>query len=383
MRDTLVVAEVALACMLLVGAGLLIRSFTSVLQVNLGFEPQHAMTWRLAASRNFASAAERTTYFDGIVARVAALPGVTAVGLTDCLPLSRNRTWGAGVRDVQYGPGEYPIAFPRMIDRQYLQSMNIPLRQGRFFDERDAADAPRTIIINENFARYIAPDGDALGLVLNVNEGSTVIGVVANVRHGSLEESAGFEMYLDYHQIDDWGAMDLVVRSTRPAESLVPEIRSALAAHDPSLPNGEFRALDDLVDNAVASRRLITQLLGVFSACALGLAALGLYGVIAYSVTQRTQEIGIRMAIGAQRRDVLQLILRGGLGLVGIGVVLGLAGSFALTRVLRSLLFGVSAQDPVVFIGIALLLLIVAALACLLPALRATKVDPLVALRAE
>ena len=382
-RNSLVVAEIALACMLLVGAGLLIRSYTSVLKVKLGFQPQQAVSWRLAASRNFANDAERHTYFDGLVARVAALPGVSAVGLTDCLPLSRNRTWGAGVRDVQYGPGEYPTAFPRMIDRQYLQAMNIPLRQGRFFDERDAAEAPRTIIINENLARYIAPDGDALGLVLNVNDGSTVVGVVGNVRHSSLEETAGFEMYLDYHQIGDWGALDLVVRSTRPIESLVPEVRAALAAHDPSLPGSEFQPLGALVDNAVARRRLFTQLLGVFSAFALTLAALGLYGVIAYSVTQRTQEIGIRMAIGAQRRDILRLILRGGLGLVAFGVVLGLAGSLALTRLLQSQLYGVSAQDPLVFTGIASLLLVVAALACLLPALRATKVDPLVALRAD
>jgi putative ABC transport system permease protein len=383
MRNILVVLEVALACVLLVAAGLLIRSFNSVLQVNLGFQPQQTVSWRLAATRNFTSASERTAYFDNLAVRVAAVPGVIAVGLTDCLPLSRNRTWGAGIKDQQYPPGEYPIAFPRMIDRQYLQAMNIPLVRGRFFDDRDAVEAPKTIIVNEDFARRLAPDGDPLGLVLNVNGGSTVIGVVGNVRHRSLEESAGNEMYLDYHQTPVWGALDMVVRSTRTIESLAPEVRAALTAFDPGLPSGEFRELELLIDDAVAPRRLITRLLGFFSMLALTLAALGLYGVIAFSVTQRTQEIGIRMAVGAQRRDILRLVLRGGLGLVAIGIAAGLAGSLALTRLLQGLLFGVTAYDPLVFITNATLLLAVAIAACLLPALRATRVDPLVALRAE
>jgi ABC-type antimicrobial peptide transport system permease subunit len=257
------------------------------------------------------------------------------------------------------------------------------LLRGRTFDARDAGDAPRTIIINQSLAERLVPGRDALGVVMDVNGGSTVIGIVADVRHSSLETTGGNEMYLDFHQTDDWGALDLVVRSPRPAESLVPEVRAVLADYDSTLPNGEFQALDALVDNAVAPRRLLTHLLGLFSFLALALAAIGLYGVIAFSVTQRTQEIGIRMAIGAQRRDVLTLILRGGLALVAIGVAVGLAGAFALTRVLQSMLYGVSAQDPLVFAGIAALLVLVAALACLLPALRATKVDPLVALRAE
>ena len=210
-----------------------------------------------------------------------------------------------------------------------------------------------------------------------------MIGVVADVRHGSLEKAGGSEMYLNYRQTRDWGGMEMVVRSARPPESLVPEVRAALAAYDPTLPTGEFYQLDRLIDNAVAPRRLITRLLGFFSTLALTLAALGLYGVIAYSVVQRTQEIGIRMAIGAQRRDVLHLVLRGGLILVGIGVVVGLAGALALSRVLQSLLFGVTAHDPLVFAGNAALLVAVATLACVFPALRATRVNPVVALRAE
>ena len=385
-RNTLVVAEVALACMLLVGAGLLFRSFTALLQVEMGFQPQHAMAWRVDPPRSFSNRAEANLYLDGAVQRVAALPGIEAVGLSDTLPLGRNRTWGVGAQGIQYPPGTYPSVYPRIVDQHYLQAMQIPLRAGRYFDDRDDAKAEKTIIINQNLARRLwpdQPDRDPIGQMLTVNGGMKVIGVVGNVRHGSLEEAGGNEMYLNFRQTGDWNAMEMVVRSSRPLETLAPEVRAALTAHDPSLPSGEFYPLERLIDNAVAPRRLITRLLGVFSTLALTLAALGLYGVIAYSVVQRTQEIGIRMAIGAQRTDVLQLILRGGLKLVALGVAIGLAGAFALTRVLQSQLFGVTAHDPLVFAGNAVLLLLVATAACLLPALRATRVDPITALRAD
>ena len=382
-RNALVVTEVALACMLLVGAGLLFRSFSALLQVELGFQPQHAMAWRVDPPRPFASVAEAAGYLDGAVRRVAALPGVEAVGLSDTLPLGRNRTWGAGAKDVEYPPGKYPIAYPRIVDHAYLQAMQIPLHAGRYFDERDdALKADNVVIVNDNLARRLWPDRDPIGQMLAQNGGSRVIGVVGNVRHGSLEEAGGNEMYFDFHR-GGWNAMEMVVRSTRPPESLVPEVRAALAAYDPTLPNAEFYPLERLVDNAVAPRRLITRLLGFFSTLALTLAALGLYGVIAYSVVQRTQEIGIRMALGAQRSDVLQLILRGGLRLVALGVAIGLAGALALTRVLESQLFGVTAHDPLAFAANAALLVAVAAAACVLPALRATRVNPMTALRAE
>lgn len=382
-RHALIVIEVALACVLLISAGLLIRSFNAVLNVDLGFQPQHAMAWRLATTRSFNSSTEATAYHDGIVARISALPGVISAGLTDTLPLSRNRTWGAGAKGVEYEQGEFPIAFPRMIDQHYLRTMQIPLLRGRLFDERDGPDAPRTVIINANLAERLVPGRDALGQVINVNGGSTVIGIVANVKHGALEQNSGSEMYLDYRQCTDWSALDLVVRSSRPQNALVSEVRAVLAEYDPLLARGEMQTLDHLVDNAVAPRRLITQMLGVFSGLALALAALGIYGVVAYSVSQRTQEIGIRMAIGAQRGDVLRLVLRSGLVLVGVGVVIGLAASFAVARLLHSLLYGVGVHDPMVFSTIAVLLLGVAIIACLLPALRATKVDPLVALRGD
>jgi putative ABC transport system permease protein len=383
-RNTLVVAEVALACVLLVGAGLLFRSFSALLQVQLGFEPRHAMAWRLDPPRPFKDAQAAAAYLEGAVAPVAALPGVEGVGLSDCLPLGRNRSWGAGAKGVQYPEGQYPTAYPRIVDHNYLQVMRIPLLAGRYFDARDDAKAEKVIIINEHLAHRLWPGQDPLGRMMADNgSGSRVIGVVADVRHGSLEKAGDNEMYLDHRQVDEQVGMEMVVRSRRPPESLVADVRAALAAYDPGLPTGEFYELDRLVDNAVAPRRLITRLLGLFSVLALTLAALGLYGVIAYSVGQRTQEIGIRMAIGAERRDVLGMVLRGGLTLVAVGVMVGLALALALTRVLQSLLFGVTAHDPLVFAGNAALLVTVAALACALPAWRATRVEPVVALRAE
>ena len=382
-RNALVITEVALACMLLVGAGLLFRSFNALLQVNLGFQPQHAVVWRIDPGQRFTSGAQVDQRLGELVRRIAALPGVEAAGLSDTLPLGRNRSWGAGAVGEQYPDGKFPTAYPRMIDPHYLRAMQIPLIAGHFFDENHNPQAGKAVIINQSLARRLWPDRDPLGRKIRVNGESTVVGVVADVRHSSLEEAGGNEMYLDYRQTGDWSALEMVVRSTRSPASLVPEVRAAIAAFDPTLPNGEFYELERLVNDAVAPRRFITRLLGVFSTLALTLAALGLYGVIAYSVVQRTQEIGIRMAVGAQRRDVLGLILRGGMKLVVIGVALGLAGSFALTRLLRSQLYGVSAQDPATFVGIAILLIVVATVACLFPAFRATKVDPMIALRAE
>jgi predicted permease len=369
--------------MLLVGAGLLLKSFNDLLKVNLGFQPENAMAWRIDPPRSFKSFAGFNTYIDGVVQKVSALPGVTDVGLSDTLPLGRNRSWGAGAVGVQYPDGKYPLADPRIIDRRYLQAMKIPLLDGRLFDERDTDTSPKAIVINQALAHELWPDRSAIGKKIAVNGESTVIGVVGNVRNSSLERSGGNEMYLDFTQSGDWSAIEMVVRSPRRAEALVPEVRAALAAYDPAMPNGEYYRLERLVDDAVAPRRLITQMLGFFSALALILAALGLYGVIAYSVGQRTQEIGIRMAIGAQRVDVLKLVLYGGLRLIALGVAIGLCGAFALTRVLQGLLFGVTAHDPLVFAGNAILLAVIGAAACILPSLRATRIDPIVALRAD
>ncbi|MBL9218157.1 MAG: ABC transporter permease [Opitutaceae bacterium] len=384
-RNLLVVTEVALACMLLVGASLLFRSFHAVLQVNLGFQPQHAMAWRVDSPRAFAGPAEANVYFDSLVARVAALPGVESVGLSDCLPLGRNRSWGAGAIGVTYPKGKYPGAYPRFVDHRYLRTMKIALISGRTFEERDDEKAPRAVVINESLARAAFPDKrDPLGQKIRLGkDGATIIGVVADVRHSSLEQGGGPEMYLCFRQGNDTLGLEMVVRSNRPPGSLIPEVRAALASHDPSLPTGDYYELDRLVDNAVGPRRLVTRLLSFFSGLALLLAAIGLYGVMAFAVTQRRQEIGIRMAIGAQRGDILQMIMQSGLKLVAVGISAGLLGSLALTRALQNQLFGVTAYDPLTFISIAAILTLIASVACLLPALRAMRVDPLTALRTE
>jgi putative ABC transport system permease protein len=384
LRRSLVVAEVALACVLLVAAGLLIRSFAEVLNVDLGFQSKSAMAWRADPVRAFKSLAEGNRYYDQLVEKIAAIPGVESVGLTDTLPLGRNRTWGAGAKGVSYPPGTYPSAFPRMVDHRYLQTMRIPLRSGRYVDARDTADTEKVIVINETMARGLWPGEEAVGQVVRIGRSDwRVIGVVGDVRHGTVEERSGPEMYLNFRQSDDWNAIEIVVRASRPPQSLVPEVRAALKAYDPTLPNSEYTTLEQIVDHAVAPRRLITNLLGTFSSLALLLASLGLYGVIAYSVSQRTRELGIRMAIGAQRADVLRLVLREGLTTAGVGVVLGLIGALLTTRLLQGMLFGVSATNPLVFAINALILMAVALAACLVPARRAARIDPIEALRHE
>jgi len=384
LRRVLVVSEVALACVLLVAAGLLIRSFAAVLNVDLGFQSKSAMSWRADPVRAFGSLAEGNRYYDQLVEAVAAVAGVDSVGLTDTLPLGRNRQWLVGVSGVSYPPGGYPSAFPRMVDHRYLQTMRIPLRAGRYYDARDTADTEKVLVINETLARNLWPDAEAVGQVARVvGQNWRVIGVVGDVRHGTVEGRGGPEMYLNFRQMGDWNAIDVVVRSSRTPAALVPAVRAALKAYDPTLPSSEFTTLEQIVEHAVAPRRLITQLLGAFSGLALLLASLGLYGVIAYSVTQRTRELGIRMAIGARREDVLQLVLREGLATAGIGVVLGLVGSFITTRLLQGMLFGVSATNPVVFGANATILMAVALAACFIPARRAARIDPVEALRHE
>jgi predicted permease len=384
LRRGLVVAEVALACVLLVSAGLLIRSFAEVLKVNLGFESRSAAAWRVDPVRRFASLAEGNRYYDQLVEKLEAIPGVESVGLTDTLPLGRNRTWFGGAKGVTYNRGNFPTAFPRMVDHRYLQAMRIPLRSGRYFDARDTAQTENVIIINETMARGLWGGQEAVGQIVSLGRTEwRVVGVVSDVRHATLEEGSGAEMYLNFRQMEDWNAIEVVVRSTRPLPSLVADVRTTLKSYDPMLPNAEYTTLDQIVEHAVAPRRLITELLGAFSSLALILAALGLYGVIAYSVAQRTRELGIRMAIGAQRGDVLRLVLQDGMTTAGIGVGLGLIGSLLTTRLLQSMLFGVSAINPAIFGLNALFLLAIALAACFLPARRASRLDPTEALRHE
>jgi putative ABC transport system permease protein len=307
------------------------------------------------------------------------------VGLSDTLPLGRNRSWDVGAKGVNYPREQFPIAFPRLVDHHYLQTMQIPLRAGRYLNEHDTVESERVAVINETMARRLWPGGDAVGqVIVNIYPGDyTVVGVVGDVRHGTLEEAASAEVYLNYRQNSDWSAMDLVLRTSRPMQSLAPDVRAAIRSFDPMLPATESTTLEQIVDHAVAPRRLITYLLAAFSMMALTLSAMGLYGVIAYSVGQRTREIGIRLAVGAQRRDVMGLIVGEGLKTTAIGVVLGVVAALLVTHVLKSLLFGVTATDSFVLVSNIIILFAVALLACVIPARRAARVDPTAALRCE
>jgi predicted permease len=383
-RNTLVVSEVAVACILLVGAALLVRSFLRLLEVDPGFRPEHTSSWRIELGGKYETNAQRDALYEELTRRVAAIPGVESVGLTDALPMGRNRSWGVAAKGVTYTRETYPEAFPRMIDPGYIRAMRIPLRAGREFSEHDRNDSRKVMIVNETMARRLWPDREAVNQIAVISrEEWQVIGVVGDVRHSALEQAPGLEMYLPMAQSHDWSSMDLVVRSSMPLQSLVPGVRAALRGLDPDLPNSDFQPLQELVDQAISPRRFVTVLLGGFSLLALILACLGIYGVISYSVTQRTNELGIRLALGASLIAILKLIITQGVKLVLVGLLVGLVAAVVLTRVLSSLVFGVSTTDPLTFLSIAVLLMLVAMFACYIPARRATKVDPVIALRYE
>jgi predicted permease len=383
-RGALVISEVALACILLVGAGLLIRSFLRVLDVNLGFQPERAAALRVDPSSQYITQAERNAYLDEALRRVRFLPGIQAAGLTDVLPLGSNRSWNVGAKDrvssysIQHPP---PPAFVRIVSDGYLKAMGIPLRAGRDFTERDAGSRPPVIIINETLARTLWPGRNPIGQTVIADVGRQVIGVAGDVRHLAPEQASGCEFYLPIRQSEDYSSVDLVVRTALPPSALASSVRMALKPIDPNLPANEFRTLQQLVDKAVSPRRFVVVLLAAFSAFALILASLGIYAVISYSVNQRTQELGIRMALGASARDLQVRILVRTLGLAGLGMLIGITTSSILSRLLNGLLFGVTPTDPVTFLGMFVILTTVAALAGYLPARRASRIDPMAALR--
>jgi predicted permease len=382
-RNALVVCEVAFACVLLVGAGLLIRSFLRVLDVDLGFQPRSAGALRIDPGPQYSTQALRNSYFDEALRRAGSAPGVEAAGLTDALPLGSNRSWSVTARGKTYERGKYPEAFVRIVSDGYLRAMGIPLRAGRDFSAADNPSSPRVIIINETLARALWPGEDPLGKIMSADGERQVIGVVRDVRHLALEKESGGEMYLPIRQTNDYSSVTLVARGAHSLAGLASGVREALRPIDPNLPANEFRAIQGLVDRSVSPRRLMVLLLAGFAGFALILASLGIYGVISYSVGQRKQEMGIRMALGALPGDLRRRVLTQTLKLAAIGMALGLAASWLLGRTLRGLLFGVTPSDPMTFAAALVLLMAVAALAGYLPARRASRLDPVEALRAE
>lgn len=384
-RGVLVVSEIAFASVLLVGAGLLIRSFIAVLDVNLGFQPERAGSLRVDPSSQYSTLAQRNTYFNEVLRRARAVAGIEEAGLSDNLPLGANRSWGTGAKGQVYPKGENPQAFPRMVSDGYIGAMGIPLKAGRDFTERDDPSSQPVIIINETLARALWPGRNPIGqtIVGDCGPERQVVGVVGDVRHIALEQSSGSEMYIPMRQCRDQWSVNLVVRSTLPPAAMASAVRDALKPLDPNLPTNEFKPLEALVDKAVSPRRFILILLSGFSAFALILASLGIYGVISYSVSQRTHEFGIRMALGAEQSDVLRLVVGQGMMLALVGAILGIVAALGLTRLMSGLLYGVQPNDLITFLAVALVLSCVALLANYIPARRAMKIDPLVALRYE
>ncbi len=383
-RGALVVSEIAFACVLLVGAGLLIRSFVKVLDVNLGFRPERVASLRIDPDRgNFKSQEEANAYFDEVLRRAKSVPGVVDAGLTDALPLGRNRSWGLGVKGRTFPRGQNPVGFVRVVSDGYLGAMGIPIRSGRDLSARDGAADENVILINETMARSLFPAGDALGKIMRADKERRVVGVVGDVRHLALEQGAGMEFYLPVRQCGDWAGLDLVVRTTLPPQQFASAIRAALKPIAPNLPGNDFRLVQQLVDKSVSPRRFVVLLLGGFALFALILASLGIYGVISYSVSQRTQEIGIRMALGASAGNLQARIILQTLALAGVGMALGAVGAWILSRSFSGMLFETTASDPLTFLGMLLVLGTVSAVAGYLPARRASRIDPSVALRAS
>ena len=383
LQQALVVVEVALSLILLVGAGLLIRSFWNLLQVNPGFRPEGVIAARIDPGNKYGRDQRLVNFFNDVLLRVSTIPGVEAAAYSDTLPLDRFRIWTLMPKGSTYRPEQAPEVFPHVITPDYFRVMGIPLEQGRAFNDRDTADSPGVVILNQTLAKRLWPNVNAVGQMAKTGDRwLQVIGVVGDVRHSGLDKKAGSEMYLALPQFP-FSFMDLVVRSNVPPEALAPAIRQAVWSVDPNQPVEHFRTLQQMVDTALSPRRFSMWLLIAFAASALLLAAVGTYGVMAYAVAQRTREIGIRLALGAQRRDVLWLVVGRGGGLALIGVATGVSGAFGLTRFLSGLLYEVKPSDAISFLSVSLLLIAVALLACYIPARRASKVDPIVVLRYE
>lgn len=379
------VAEVSLACVLLVAGGLLVRSFRAVLDVDLGFEAADAVAWQLNPSDDFESRAEESAFYSLLTERVAAVPGVEAVGLIDALPLGRNRTWGFSVVGVPDEEDTDDPVFPHMIDAGYLEAMRIPLVAGRNVTRHDTDDSPPVILMNESGARRVFGEEDPLGrqVRLGGSDAWEVVGIVEDVRHISPETGPGIQMYMPMAQLNDFRTVDMVVRSRLPTEQVAAAVAATIAEMDPAMPTREFWTMASRVDRAVSARRFTLGVLGAFGAAALLLAGLGIYGVLAQSVSERRAEIGIRMALGASAPSVVRSVMGRTLTLAIVGIAVGAVLSLGSARLLGSLLYGVSATDPATFLGMALTLLLVAAAAGGLPAARAARTRGVRVLRAE
>jgi putative ABC transport system permease protein len=385
LRNTLVVTEFALALVLLMGAGLLIHSFARLLHVNPGFQPSHVLTLRLQLSPSaYPDSQKLKAFYERLETRLRSLPSITSVAATNAPPLATDRAnlmRFAVPGSPVMRPDMYPVAQRHLITPDYFHTLGIPLR-GRTYTPRDL-DQPY-IIVNETMARTFWPGEDAVGKRFVIGPWgpnpaySTVIGVAADVKHVGLEDQRSNDFYFLWY-----GPTYLLIKSATDPLALAPAVRREIHALDPTAPVSDFRSMEQVLDNSTGQRRFSTILLSIFAGLAVMLAVIGIYGIMSWSVAQRTQEIGIRMAVGADVRGIFQLILGRGLKLAIAGLAIGLAATLALTRFLTTMLFEISPHDPWILAGASLLMLAVTMAACYLPARRATRVDPIATLRTE
>jgi predicted permease len=370
---------------------LMTKSFIRLQQVDPGFAPANLISMNIALPTSKYRGQQVNSFYDQLIERVKSLPGVKSVAGIDVLPLSNSNVSSRFV--VEGAPfvavADRPYAGTRVVTRDYFQTMGIRQLKGRAFTEQDRENTPSVIVINEALANRYWPNQDAIGKRLGFLQENTgkqvwaeIVGVVGNVRHKALEIEVMPEAYFPYRQ-SPGNFMNLVVRTTSEPTSMVSAIRKQVFSLDNDQPVSDVMTMDQRIATSVAAKRFVMFLLGAFSILALGLAAVGIYGVMAYLVAQRTQEIGVRMALGAQKRDVLKLVIGKGMALAIAGTAIGLFASLALTRLMRSLLFEVTPTDWLTFVIVSMVLLVVALLACYIPARRATKLDPLIALRYE
>ncbi|HSB29874.1 MAG TPA: ABC transporter permease [Pyrinomonadaceae bacterium] len=391
-RQALIVAEVALSVVLLAGAGLLFRSFMRLQSVDAGFMSAQVLTARLTPSGpNFKDDSDYARFYKGVIDKISTVPGVRDAGAINTLPLRRGPTAGFRIEGRPITTlDKWPIANLRKVTPNYFRAMGIPMIEGRSFTDHDNANSPLTMIVNQALAEQNFPGESAVGK--RINFGNTdnnnqpvwfeIVGVATNVRSLELREEPIAELYLTSYQ-DPWPEMSLVVRSNIDPESLAGAVRQAVTDVDPTVPVSNFESMEHIVSTSVTQPKFNLFLIALFSVIALLLSAAGIYGVTSYGVSQRTHELGIRLALGAQVRDVLGMILKQGMTVIGVGLVLGLGAAFVLLRLMKSLLFGVTETDPLTFVVTTIVLALVALIACYIPARRATKVDPLEALRYE
>jgi len=394
LRNLLVVSEFALSLVLLIGAGLMIKSLLRLQEVKPGFDSNKLLTMRIALpSPKYEKFDQSHAFFEQLFDRLQARPDVKSVGAINLLPFGGgggDRSFS--IEDQPAAPGQLrPDEQVRFVTPNYFSTMGIPLLSGRDFTRRDLPDTPPVAIVNNAFARKFWPNGNAMGKRISFSANNPkwyeIVGVVGNVKHRGLDIADSPEIYIPAFQPLFAGgnvpSLYLAARTVNDPAAVANTMRSEVAAIDRDQPVASLMTMDQRISDSVAPRRFNMFLLGLFAALALVLAAIGIYGIMAFSVVQRTHEIGVRMALGASTSDVLKLILRNGFKLALIGIVVGLLIAFAATRVLSTLLFGVSATDPTIFLIDALLLALVALAACLVPAMRATKIDPLISLRYE